>query len=176
MAPHIPRLPFPSKTFRYSLSAFAVLIYAATFPTYFRLSPSFRHQATAALVFAYPGTLTRYLLSIALNRRLKSLPLGTFTANSLGTALLGTFHVLQCMQHPVSPNACSILQGLIDGYCGCLTTVSTFAAEVRDLGSWKACRYVALSWVTGQALLLVIIGPSIWAGHVHEQITCTFQQ
>ncbi|KAL4252569.1 fluoride channel Fluc/FEX family protein [Abortiporus biennis] len=165
----------PSKIIRYSLSIIALLSYLATIPIYFKLSPSFRHQATSSLLFSYPGTLSRYLLSINLNPLLKAFPLGTFTANSCGTALLGIFHVclgLGIVQ--VSSNACDVLQGLADGYCGCLTTVSTFAAEVDALEDWKAWRYVILSWVTAQLLLLVILGTAYWGSGVSEQTTCVF--
>ncbi|KAF9247280.1 CrcB-like protein-domain-containing protein [Melanogaster broomeanus] len=175
IVPYFPALRPPSKNVRYTLTVISVLTYAATFPAYFRLPANYRHQATAALLFSYPGTLTRYLLSINLNPRIKLFPLGTFTANALGTALLGLFHVLQGVPSSVSPNACSILQGLGDGYCGCLTTVSTFAAEVKALEGWKAWLYVSLSWAVGQLLLLLIMGSSFWAGRVSEQITCSFQ-
>ena len=174
MTPHLPTLTPPPRYVRYSLTAFSVLVYAGTFPAYFRLSGDYRHQATAALMFAFPGTLTRYLLSIRLNPISKLFPLGTFAANSFGTALLGAIHILQNMRTPVPPNACAILQGLGDGYCGCLTTVSTFAAEVSTLEEWKAWFYVTISWMTGQLLLLVIMGSSFWAGHVREQPTCKF--
>ncbi|KAH7920169.1 hypothetical protein BV22DRAFT_1021730 [Leucogyrophana mollusca] len=173
--PYVPAPRTPSKNVRYTLTAIAVLTYAATFPAYFLLPANFRHQATAALLFSYPGTLTRYLLSINLNPRMKTIPLGTFVANAFGTALLGMLHVLQGIPSAVSPNACSLLQGLGDGYCGCLTTVSTFAAEVVTLQGWKAWFYVIVSWMTGQLLLLIIMGSSFWAGGVREQVTCSFQ-
>lgn len=172
--PFLPRLPPPSRAARYTLSIISVLVYAGAFPAYFRMSPSFRHQATAAILFSFPGTLSRYLLSINLNQRVKLFPLGTFTANAFGTALIGTFHVLQSTRTPPSLNGCAVLQGLIDGYCGCLTTVSTFATEVAALSPGKAWLYVVLSWVTCQLLLLVILGPSYWAGNVSENVTCIF--
>ncbi|KAI0702881.1 CrcB-like protein-domain-containing protein [Cytidiella melzeri] len=172
--PFVPSLPPPSGIARNTLTALSVLVYAGAFPAYFRLSPSFRHQATAAVLFAFPGTLSRYLLSINLNPRLSLFPLGTYAANTFGTALIGTFHVLQSTHTPPSPYACAVLQGLIDGYCGCLTTVSTFATEVASLSPGKAWFYVVLSWVTCQLLLLVILGPSYWAGDVIENPTCVF--
>lgn len=174
IAPYLKFPGFPPKWQRYSIAAICALVYGASIVTYFLLPFSFQHQATAALIFSYPGTLTRYLLSVALNPRYSGLPSGTLAANTIGTALLAVFHVLQCLGSPLPSRACSILQGLIDGYCGCLTTVSTFAAEIRDLGRWKACRYTVVSWGLGQIMMLVIIGPAIWTGHTSKQITCKF--
>lgn len=138
------------------------------------MSPRFRHQATAALLFSYPGTLTRYLLSLQLNPRVRLFPLGTFAANMLGTALLGALQVIQTMHSPASPNACGVLRGLADGYCGCLTTVSTFAAEVAALEDLKKWFYVLLSWVGAQCLLILIVGASVWTGSVSKSSTCVF--
>jgi fluoride exporter len=174
VVPHLPAPSRPTRSIRFGLTALAISTYAATFAAYFLLPANYRHKATAALLFSYPGTLTRYLLSLWLNPLMRTIPLGTFTANSLGTALLGMFRVLQSIPSPVSQNVCALLQGLGDGYCGCLTTVSTFAAEVDTLEEWKAWFYAAISWVTGQLLLLVIFGSSYWAGHVREQMTCSF--
>jgi CrcB protein len=172
-APPSARPPFLPPFLRYGLSGFSILIYAATFVTYYFLPSSYRHTVTAALIFSFPGTLTRYLLSTALNPRLKALPLGTLVANILGTALLAAFHVLQSTPSLPSRNRCDILQGLVDGYCGCLTTVSTFAAEISDLRFWKACRYALISWTLGQVVILLIFGSSLWTGSVEKQVTCT---
>ena len=137
LLPVIPKLRPPSSAMQYAVTIISVLVYGATFPAYFCLSASFRHQATAALLFSFPGTLTRYVLSILLNPRFKLLPVGTLVANEFGTSLLAMFHALQGLRSPVSPGACSILQGLDDGYCGCLTTVSTFVSEMRVMEKWE---------------------------------------
>jgi len=167
-------LKFPSKPVRYALTVLSVCMYAAVFPAYFRMSPQIRHSATAALLFAFPGTLTRYIFSIYLNPRIEALPLGTLSANLFGTGLLGMFHVLQNLQDPVSWSACSLLQGLGDGYCGCLTTISTFAAEMRGSRWTRAVWYGAISWGCGQIFLLLIIGSSMWAGGVSKTMTCSY--
>ena len=173
LLPVIPEIRPPSRATRYAASVISVLVYFATFPAYFRLSASFRHQATAALLFSFPGTLTRYVLSIVLNPRLKLLPVGTLVANEFGTSLLAMFHALQGLNHPVSPGACAILQGLDDGYCGCLTTVSTFASELRALGTRKGLLYGTISIGLGQILMVLILGSAVWTGSVSSQISCT---
>ncbi|PPQ98533.1 hypothetical protein CVT24_004024 [Panaeolus cyanescens] len=175
LAPHIHQFTTPARPFRYGLSCISVLTYAATLLPYFLLPSRLRHEVTAALVFSYPGALLRYLLSVFLNPRSKAVPLGTLTANSLGTVLLAAFHVLQSTTIPPSPNRCAILQGLSDGLCGSLTTVSTFAAEVYDLEPFSASRYVLISWGCGQILMVLVFGTSLWTGRVEKIPTCIYQ-
>lgn len=172
LVPFTPRMRPPSAAIRHALSVISVLVYFATFPAYFRLSPSFRHQATAALLFSFPGTLTRYVLSIYLNPRLQLLPIGTLVANEFGTSLLALFHALQGLRPAVSPDACSILQGLGDGYCGCLTTVSTFAAELSALGARKRWLYASISIVMGQVVVVLVLGSTLWTGKATAQASC----
>ncbi|KZT12499.1 uncharacterized protein LAESUDRAFT_638756 [Laetiporus sulphureus 93-53] len=174
ISPVFPALPTPNRFIRYSLTVLSVFIYFATYPAYFRMPMSFRHQATSALLYSFPGTLTRYLLSIELNPRFHLFPVGTFAANILGVALIAMFTVLQSTRGPPSPNACDVLVGLVNGYCGCLTTVSTFAAEVAALENKKSWFYIMLSVVTSQCVLLLILGPSYWAGNVSNEITCVY--
>lgn len=173
LLPVISKLRPLSNVMQYAIPIISVLVYGATFPAYFCLSASFRHQATAALLFSFPGTLTRYVLSILLNPRFKVLPVGTLVANEFGTSLLAMFHALQGLRPPVSPGACSILQGLDDGYCGCLTTVSTFVSEMRVLGSRKGMLYGTISIVVGQAVMVLVLGSAVWTGRVSSQISCT---
>jgi len=162
----------PSQYTRAVLVVLSICIYSLTIPFYVRLDPSFRPKATAALMFSFPGTLTRYLFSYSLNPRLKLFPLGTLTANSLGTALLAMFHVLQATVAGSKPVPCGVLQGLVDGYCGCLTTVSTFALEVRELKGYRAWLYVILSCLVGQMLCLIILGPSWWVAKLNPVPLC----
>jgi fluoride exporter len=173
LLPVIPKLRPPSRATQYVVLIISVLVYGATFPAYFCMSASFRHQATAALLFSFPGTLTRYALSILLNPRFKLLPVGTLVINEFGTALLAMLRALQGLQPPVSAGPCSILQGLDDGYCGCLTTISTFIAEMRMLGSRRGLLYGVISTVGGQVLMVLILGSAVWTGRVSAQISCT---
>ncbi|KAJ7095447.1 CrcB-like protein-domain-containing protein [Mycena belliarum] len=176
ISPYFRPAPAPGKSFQRFISVLGVCTYAATLPAYFLLPRDYRHRATSALLFSFPGTLTRYLLSTLLNTALPAFPLGTYTANASGTALLGTFHVLQSTTSRVlSPASCTVLQGLGDGYCGCLTTVSTFAAEIATLKTAAhKYRYALGTWVTGQLILVLIVGSLVWSGAVGKDQTCSF--
>ncbi|KAJ7754250.1 CrcB-like protein-domain-containing protein [Mycena maculata] len=176
VSPYFHAAPPPGKFLRRTVSVLAVCIYAATIPAYLLLPRNYRHQVTAALLFSFPGTLTRYLLSTRLNAVLPSFPLGTYAANSFGTALLGTFHVLQSTaNHPLSPASCTMLQGLGDGYCGCLTTISTFAAEIAALKTaGHKYRYALTTYLSGQLILVCIFGALLWVGDIVRNQTCTF--
>ena len=128
-----------------------------------------RGEVTFALTFGPIGTLARFWLS-KLNPRVPSFPVGTFAANMLATALFAAFSLIQ-RTGGVGYVACGALQGLDDvrtlllvvvsrtqGLNGCLSTISTFANEVRTLRRWHAYRYVAVSWAVGQLLVLLIYG------------------
>lgn len=159
-------------------AAISVLVYAMTFAPFFAAPFSFRHQATAAILFSFPGTLVRYVLAMTLTPRFHLFPLGTFVANTVGSVLLGAFHILQRADvsggNLPGPGVCAILQGLSDGFCGCLTTVSTFAVEVGALKMRNAWIYVGLSWGVSQILLLVVLGPSWWHAGIDDSRVCSF--
>ncbi|KAL9595099.1 MAG: hypothetical protein Q9219_006642 [cf. Caloplaca sp. 3 TL-2023] len=137
-----------------------------------RTSPLF------ACVFAPLGTLTRFHISLLLNTRIPTFPLGTFTINILGTALEGAFWDLQ---HALPPGGggkvvgCQVLQGLADGFCGCATTVSTFVAEIRGLkGRGRAWGYGAGSVVGAVGVMVVVMGPGVWGrGWEDRRVGCT---
>lgn len=165
----LPTVRYPT---RYFLSFLSIGAYIITIPLYFTLSPRFRSQATAALLFSFPGALLRHFISIKLNPIRKSFPLGTLSVNILGTVLIGVFHTLQ-RTHPDSLS-CVMLQALIDGFCGCLSTVSTFAVEIRTL-KVHAWRYVGASLILAQLSLVIVTGIPWWSGAVGERDMCMFE-
>ncbi|KAJ9627853.1 hypothetical protein H2203_003071 [Taxawa tesnikishii (nom. ined.)] len=128
-----------------------------------------RGEVLFALVFAPLGCLLRWYASLKLNALLPSFPLGTFVVNVFGTAVLGACYDLQHV--PLLPAAglvgggrvgCQVLQGVEDGFCGCLTTVSTWVTELQGLRRRHAWVYGAASVVTSLALLVVIMGSVRW--------------
>jgi fluoride exporter len=173
-AARVPLLPQLGFTVRWSITIISMALYALTIPFFVRLNHSWRPLATAALVLSFPGTLMRYVLSTQLNTRLQIFPLGTLIANEFATAILAACHIIQRAPSSPSPVACSILQGIIDGFCGCLSTVSTFIVELRTLRGKKAWIYFLVSFILGQIILLVMLGPAWWTGRIRESNICTF--
>ena len=129
-----------------------------------------RGRATFALVFAPLGVLTRFYASLWLNSRISSFPLGTFACNILGTIVLGMCWDLQHV--PLGGVVgCQVLQGIMDGYCGCLTTVSTWVSELAGLRRKHAYRYGITSVLVALAFLVVIMGSMQWT-RGFEEIAC----
>ncbi|KAF3936848.1 hypothetical protein ABW19_dt0205019 [Dactylella cylindrospora] len=94
--------------------------------------PKWRGIVLFAGVFAPVGTLVRFGASRKFNPMLPSFPLGTFIVNISGSMIDAVFILLQ-HYHGVNLIGCEILQGLEDGFCGCLTTVSTWVVEITTL-------------------------------------------
>ncbi|KAK4935106.1 hypothetical protein LTR10_023777 [Elasticomyces elasticus] len=123
-----------------------------------------RFRAVFPLVFAPPGCLLRFYASKHLNAIIPAFPLGTFVVNIFGTAVLGMAFDLQHAGGigASSPNACAVLQGIMDGFCGCLTTVSTWVAELNSLRRSHSWIYGSTSAGTGLAIMVIIMGSMGW--------------
>jgi fluoride ion exporter CrcB/FEX len=127
-------------------------------------------RVSCALVTAPPGALLRWKLGARLNGKctrgpFAKWPLGTLVANLLASALLGVI-AGACAIDAFGPVTASygawyaeaMLQGLGTGFCGCLSTVSTWINEVSVLlaptpdakakGGYS-CRCTAVSYALG---------------------------
>ncbi|CCU83166.1 chromosome condensation protein CrcB [Blumeria hordei DH14] len=114
-----------------------------------------------SLVFAPLGCLTRYYTSLHLNNRVSNFPLATFLVNVIGTTILAVAYDLQHMAI-LDTFQDRILQGVQDGFCGCLTTVSTWIAELTNLPRKSAYIYGLASVVIALCFTITIIGTLIW--------------
>lgn len=133
---------------------------------------TWRSQALFAVVFAPPGCLLRFYASTYLNGRIKGFPLGTFTVNIFGTAMEAMFIDLQ--RTPIGGMVgCQVLQGLEDGFCGCLTTVSTWVLELKGLRLRHAYIYGGVSIAVGLSLMVIIVGSLLWTQGFAEPLCVT---
>jgi fluoride ion exporter CrcB/FEX len=125
-------------------------------------SEFWRGRATFALIFAPLGCLARFYASAHLNPRIASFPLGTFTVNMVGTAVLG---LAWDLAHGPEGGVigCQVFQGIEDGFCGCLTTVSTWVMELAILRHRKAYIYGGVSVTSALALMVAIMGGLRWS-------------
>lgn len=134
-------------------------VFFAIWPPY----NNWRGEVVFALVFAPLGCLLRFYLSLKLNSKIAKFPVGTFTANVLGTIIIGMCYNLQHAGAGVAGMVgCQVLQGVEDGFCGCLTTVSTWAAELKGLKKHHAYSYGLTSVVVSLSCLIIIIGSLHW--------------
>ncbi|WP_027395447.1 fluoride efflux transporter CrcB [Aquimarina latercula] len=72
------------------------------------------------------GSVARFLISKYLNNEATGIPYGTFTANILGSFLIGIILGLALKNNVLSQNT---ILFLATGFCGGFTTFSTFAYE-----------------------------------------------
>ncbi|HJE60440.1 MAG TPA: fluoride efflux transporter CrcB [Nocardiopsis listeri] len=94
------------------------------------------------------GAPTRFLVDLTLQHRLgRTFPWGTLTVNVVGSLIMGTLLAL-----PLPPEALSLLG---TGFCGALTTYSTFAHETVQLARTGARR---------RALVLVLAHLALGVG------------
>jgi fluoride exporter len=123
-----------------------------------------RFRATFPLVFAPPGCLLRFYASKQLNALVPSFPLGTFAANIFGTMVLGMAWDLQHARTigASSHISCSVMQGIMEGFCGCLTTVSTWVLELQGLRRRHGWTYGLTSVGVGLGFMVIIMGSMGW--------------
>lgn len=125
-----------------------------------------RRPVLFALVFAPAGCLARFYISLKLNGRIPWFPLGTFVVNIAGTMVLGMAYSLQHASVEESTigglAGCQVLQGIMDGFCGCLTTVSTWALELSGLRRRHSYLYGGMSVAVALGMLVVEIGSLKW--------------
>jgi CrcB protein len=94
------------------------------------------------------GAVVRHLVDLAMPRAV--VPLGTLTVNVAGSLLLGLLAGLGT----AVPDGWGALLGT--GFCGALTTWSTFAFQTVDAGSrWAAALNVAATLVAGFGAVLL---------------------
>jgi CrcB protein len=109
------------------------------------------------------GCLLRWFLGIWLNGQATVVPLGTLAANLLGGYIVGVAVAFFALNNNIAPEWKLLV---ITGFCGGLTTFSSFSAEVvtllREHRVLWACSTAALH--LAGSLLMTIAGIATVAG------------
>lgn len=151
----------------------ACLVLAIDPPSNPRRRTSVRTRMLLPLVLSPPGCLLRYYLAKWFNKPASpNFPLGTFLANVLGSWILAMAYDLRhaggigatWTAHGLvgSGTICAVLAGIEQGFCGSLTTVSTWVVELNGLSRLAAWKYGATSVAVGLAGIFIIMGSMRW--------------
>lgn len=122
---------------------------------------------------APPGVWLRWYLArlngqgIGKKRSFKWLPIGTLVANVLAAGIMAALAVTSKAVH--TKRSTTILSGIQLGFLGCLSTVSTFAAEVytmrRSGQIARAFVYAASTFLLSFVLGTIVYSLPVWAKH-----------
>jgi CrcB protein len=122
----------------------------------------------AVCVGASAGALLRWWLGLALNGLFPAIPPGTLTANLVGGYLVGLAIAFFATFGALSPEWRLLV---ITGFCGGLTTFSTFSAEIVALlqqGRVLWALGAAAAHLAGSVLMtLAGIGTVAWLRNPH---------
>ena len=118
----------------------------------------------AIFIGAGLGALLRWWLGLTLNSYFPSIPPGTLAANLIGGYIIGVAIALFAASTALAPEWRLFV---ITGFCGGLTTFSTFSSEIVDLlqqgRSLDACAAVALHLLGSVLMTFAGIGTVAWA-------------
>jgi len=111
----------------------------------------------AVSVGASLGALLRWWLSSALNGYFPTVPPGTIVANLIGAYVIGTAIALFATLSALPPEWRLLI---ITGFCGGLTTLSTFSAELVTLLRAKQILWAfgSVALHLGGSLLMTLAG------------------
>ena len=113
------------------------------------------------------GALTRWQLGLRLNQLFPTLPPGTLVANIIGGYIIGLAIAFFSQNNEIAPEWRLLI---ITGFCGGLTTFSTFSAEVVSLLQEGRYAWASASIAVhvGCSLIATIAGLMTWqlARHV----------
>ncbi|AZG07107.1 fluoride efflux transporter CrcB [Pigmentiphaga sp. H8] len=117
----------------------------------------------AIAVGAAIGALLRWVLGLGLNALLPAMPPGTLAANLIGAYIIG-LAVAYFAGNPALPPHWRLL--IITGFCGGLTTFSTFSAELVALIQQQRLGWVAATILVhvGGSVAMTLLGIATYAG------------
>ena len=96
--------------------------------------------------------MAQFFLPLHLNRQITSFPLGISTENLGGVIVLGMAYSLQRVSTSSSAlgggsfDGSQVLEGIINRFCGCLTTLSTWVLELTDFSGSRSTHLTFLNY------------------------------
>lgn len=140
-------------------------ILCATYPPF--------QKVTFSMLLSPLGAILRWYLSrlnlVQRSKKAPYWPLGTLCANLLATVFVSAAFVAQNVGEAnqnrlsVGITACHALYGVQEGFCGCLSTISTFAVELQNIKTRRAVGYSFGSWLIGLIICVIIVGSPWWS-------------
>ncbi|SMN19441.1 similar to Saccharomyces cerevisiae YOR390W Putative protein of unknown function [Maudiozyma saulgeensis] len=129
-----------------------------------------RGKWTLPPLFGIFGAYCRLYISKWMNPINKDFPYGTFVCNVFATLILSILTiVVRGKLHEGNPlpivhtkNACNVITALMSGFCGSLSTFSTFANEAYKLPLPRTIIYYSASIVLAYALVVITLGSYAW--------------
>ena len=113
-----------------------------------------------SLLFGSPGTYMRWCLSSLDKTNFKytgSFPIGTFLTNVIGSFILAVILVIISYNTTDTKDIqYALLNGIAIGFCGSLTTVSTFVSQISSLSFRMSVCYVLVSIAVSQLIINAI--------------------
>jgi fluoride ion exporter CrcB/FEX len=113
------------------------------------------------------GSSSRYLIA-RYNSIYNHFPIGTFFANTLACILLFAFHMISTEN--INVLGCDFVNACIVGFCGCLSTVSTFILELDNMPVKESYIYCIISFASAFSFGLIFFGLWSITGHNLESI------
>jgi CrcB protein len=166
-------IPSPGLVVRVPGLAISWILFILIYVAFGIVQPHQRVAILGPMAFSVFGTWTRHLLGVLFNLRIAHFPLGTFISNMLATAVIGGMYAVRCAHPELDYTRIAVVQGIVDGFCGCLSTVSTYAAEIWAMKGWHVWVYVFASWIGAQALLVCTLASVSWSGGITSIQQCS---
>lgn len=135
----------------------------------FDYSPTSRYYSISMLLGPF-GSISRFVLSLIYNKDPLNFPMGTFLANIFATGLLAILSTINSSS--LSSMSCIWIASITAGFCGSLSTISTFIVELHVMETDKALFYATWSITIGSLVGLIFHGIPIWVGR--EQTVCSY--
>lgn len=129
-----------------------------------------RGSWTLSAIFVLFGSSLRYYVSNIFNSKCSKFPIGTFAVNQSSVLIYcfltiverGKLSKNQNMPIANTLNKCHIVSALITGFCGGLSTISTFVNEGYHLPFRNMLFYYLTTVITSISLCVIIMGSYAW--------------